>query len=101
MRKRNFREALHPGVDAPLPKPINLRNSYYFTRHDVENFKRVLMELEPLPVDPNAPVLLVKLATFAAEIGYHPVSLKRLIPRPAAPAPAAPVKRRARSLEEV
>ena len=82
-------------------RPVIVQNVYFFARNDAENYKRALMGLEPLPVEPNAPIQLVRLVTFAKELGCHPLTLKRRISRPETPAPAAPVKRRARSLEEV
>jgi hypothetical protein len=91
-----MRKPLHLGFDVPFPKPVTIRGVYFFPRHEVENFKRLLMGLPPIPADPDTPIELVKLSTFAEEIDCHPLTIKRHLPRPEA-APA-PVKRRPRSL---
>ena len=89
-----MRKPLHPGFDVPFPKPVTIRGIYFFQRHDVENFKRLLMGLQEIPADLDSPIELVKLSTFAEEIDCHPLTIKRHL----SPPEPAPAKRRAPSL---
>jgi hypothetical protein len=60
-----------------LPAHIRQAGRLYFTRTDIENYKRALAGLPPQEAD--GPVILVPAPQFAAELGFHRRTLGRRI----------------------
>ena len=102
-----------PAVEALIPRPRVIGGAYHFVEAEAENYLRALAGLDPLPIDANAPVRLIRLSTLAARRGRCSKTLKREVEKtygridgtfePAAAAatrPDAPAKRQ-RSLESV
>ena len=102
-----------PAVEALIPRPRVIGGAYHFVEAEAENYLRALAGLDPLPIDANAPVRLIRLSTLAARRDRCSKTLKREVEKtygridgtvePAAAAakrPAAPAKRQ-RSLQSV
>ena len=60
-----------------LPDYIRQEGRIYFTRTDIENYKRALAGLPPQESD--GPIILVPAPQFAAELGFHRRTLGRRI----------------------
>jgi hypothetical protein len=54
-----------------------------------ENFKRSLVGLPPLPIDPDAPLRFKRVREAAAELGWHVKKIKRIAYQQRAAAKAA------------
>ena len=62
-----------------FPEPVRLNGRLYFHRAALENHKRALLGLDPLPADANAKIELVPAPDAAAEFGFGRRTLGRRI----------------------
>src|SRR5271166_1514113 len=64
-------------VEALIPRPRVIGGAYHFVEAEAENYLRALAGLDPLPIDANAPVRLIRLSTLAARRDRCSKTLKR------------------------
>ena len=62
-----------------FPAPIRQNGRLYFVDHAVENYKRELAGLPPLPPDPNAKIVFRPASEVAADFGFGRRTLGRRI----------------------
>jgi hypothetical protein len=62
-----------------FPSPFRLNGRLMWDRHAVENYKRILMGLEPVERDPQTPITFVTARQLTAELPYGRRSLGRRI----------------------
>lgn len=60
-----------------FPRPIVQNGRNYFDRYELENYKRELIGLTPLPRDERAPIELVPSAKVTKEFGFGRRTLGR------------------------
>ena len=53
-------------VEALIPRPRVIGGAYHFVEAEAENYLRALAGLDPLPIDANAPVRLIRLSTLGS-----------------------------------
>jgi hypothetical protein len=63
----------------PFPNPIRQNGRLYWDRFEIENYKRVLIGLEPVERDPMNPILLASAKQVAAEFGFGRRTLGRRV----------------------
>jgi hypothetical protein len=66
-----------PAVEALIPRPRVIGGAYHFVEAEAENYLRALAGLDPLPIDANAPVRLIRLSTLAARRDRCSKTIKR------------------------
>jgi hypothetical protein len=73
-----------------FPAPFRLNGRLMWDRHEVENYKRILMGLAPAERDPQTPITFVSAKQLTAELPYGRRTLGRRVkgraqndPRPA------------------
>jgi hypothetical protein len=87
--RQQVRHAVHQLVpldlrstfEAKIPKPVIINNIYYFEEAKADNWLRELAGLPPLPIDPDAPVRLIRASTLADRRGCQRVTIKRDVER--------------------
>jgi hypothetical protein len=62
-----------------FPAPFRLNGRLVWDRHEVENYKRALMGLDPVERDPNATIVLVSAAQLTREFPYGRRTLGRRV----------------------
>jgi hypothetical protein len=72
-----------------LPAPHRRAGRLWWDRHEIENYKRLLMGLAPVERDPNSPIVFVSARQLTVEIGVGRRSLGRYV-RKAAGLQASP-----------
>ena len=72
-----------------FPSPVRLQGRLYWSRTALENYKRELLGLAPLPIDPQTKIELVPATEAASEFGFGRRTLGRRIKRDAIKAPSA------------
>jgi hypothetical protein len=60
-----------------FPKPVHMKGLRLFDRYKLEEFKRALLGLPPIPRDPDKPIELATAATVRSEFGISHSTLDR------------------------
>jgi len=79
LHRGGSRKALQPAFEAKIPKPLVISNTYHFVEAEAQNYVRGLAGLDPLPIDADAKVRLIRLSTLAESLDCHPRTLKRRV----------------------
>jgi hypothetical protein len=62
-----------------FPPPFRINGRLVWDRHEVENYKRSLMGLDPVERDPNATIVFVTAAQLTSELPFGRRTLGRRV----------------------
>ncbi|MGO9419539.1 hypothetical protein [Roseiarcus sp.] len=70
---------MHHNALPRIPRPRAIAGKYWFVSSEADALIRERAGLPPAPVDKNAPVALIKVATLAQRLDVHPKTVKRWV----------------------
>lgn len=68
-----------PHVRPKIPKPRVVNGAIMFVEAEADNWLRLCAGLEPLPIDPKAPIRLIHLSTLADRHDCHRRTIRRAV----------------------